>query len=127
MEGKLAMCGRAKLPLDYSEIKIKLKLDDLAPPPNWEGSWNLAPTQDMLTVVLDPLTGKRVSVKARWGLIPHWAKDPSIGAKMFNARCGVENREVFESRAAKSPQSQSVKKNETSSGILCKSGSGQFS
>jgi hypothetical protein len=40
------MCGRARLPEDYSEIKIKLKLDDLAPPPNWRGSWNLAPTQD---------------------------------------------------------------------------------
>jgi putative SOS response-associated peptidase YedK len=80
------MCGRARLPEDYSEIKIKLKLDDLAPPPNWRGSWNLAPTQDMLTIVRDSLTGRRVSVKARWGLIPHWAKDPAIGAKMINAR-----------------------------------------
>ena len=67
------MCGRAKLPLDYSEIK--LKLDDLAPPPNWPGSWNLAPTQDMLAVVRDPLTGRRVSVTARWGLIPEGGRD----------------------------------------------------
>ena len=30
--------------------------------------------------------GKRVLHLLRWGLIPHWAKDPSIGVKLNNAR-----------------------------------------
>ena len=37
------MCGRARLPNDYSEIKIELRLSDLAPAPNWRPSWNIAP------------------------------------------------------------------------------------
>jgi putative SOS response-associated peptidase YedK len=82
------VCGRARLPEDYSEIKIKLALDDLAPAPNWRGSWNLAPRQDMLTVVRNPATGKRAPIKARWGLIPSWARDAKIGDKTFNARGG---------------------------------------
>jgi len=37
------MCGRAKLPTDYSEIKIKLRFDDRWPAPNLKASWNIAP------------------------------------------------------------------------------------
>jgi putative SOS response-associated peptidase YedK len=43
------MCGRAKLPTDYSEIKIKLRFDDRWPAPNLKQSWNIAPTDPMLT------------------------------------------------------------------------------
>ena len=31
-------------------------------------------------------TGRRQLVQMRWGLIPSWAKDPSIGNRMINAR-----------------------------------------
>ena len=30
--------------------------------------------------------GVRKSVRMRWGLVPHWATDPAIGARMINAR-----------------------------------------
>jgi hypothetical protein len=36
------MCGRARLPNDYVEIKIELPLSDLAPAPNWRPSWKIA-------------------------------------------------------------------------------------
>ncbi len=78
------MCGRARLPADYSEIKIAFALGD-APAPNLMPSWNIAPTQDMLCVILDP-AGKRVAVKMRWGLIPRWAKEPKITYPAFNAK-----------------------------------------
>jgi putative SOS response-associated peptidase YedK len=45
--------------------------------------YNVAPTQSVI-VVND--TGKRQIVSMRWGLIPSWAKDLSIGNRMINAR-----------------------------------------
>ncbi len=57
-------------------------------------SWNLAPTDPVRIVVERPekqpdgSTGAPVrSLRlARWGLVPGWAKDPSIGSRMINAR-----------------------------------------
>jgi putative SOS response-associated peptidase YedK len=80
------MCGRVRLPQDYSEIKIRLRFDDRAPAPNLRASWNIAPTQDLLTAVRDPAGGARSPVLMRWGLVPSWAKDIKIGVATFNAR-----------------------------------------
>ena len=78
------MCGRARLPNDFSEIKIRLKLSVKAPAPNLRPSWNIAPTQDILAVANDSTVG-RVPKIMRWGLVPAWAKD--IGPRpLFNAR-----------------------------------------
>lgn len=79
------MCGRARLASDYSEIRIQLRLSDLAPAPNWRPSWNIAPTQDMLTVVRDPEIGRAARV-VRWGLIPSWSRDAKSKYATFNAR-----------------------------------------
>src|SRR5262245_35707754 len=46
-------------------------------------SFNVAPTQDV-AVILDD--GTRQLVSRRWGLIPSWATDPAIGARLINAR-----------------------------------------
>lgn len=51
-------------------------------------SWNIAPTT-AVPVVLERLLDGGVARQlhlARWGLIPPWAKEPGIGAKMINAR-----------------------------------------
>src|ERR1700760_4377209 len=82
------MCGRARLPNDYSEIKIRLRLGNYAAP-NLRPSWNLAPTQDMLCVVRDPDTGARKPVKMHWGLIPRWAKEPKMTYPTFNAKANT--------------------------------------
>jgi putative SOS response-associated peptidase YedK len=47
--------------------------------------YNIAPSQDV-AAVRESTTGKRELVLLRWGLVPHWAKDASIGTKMINAR-----------------------------------------
>ncbi len=92
------MCGRARLPTDYSEIRIAFKLGDAparegahhkdggpSAAPNLAPSWNIAPTQDMLCVILDG-AGRRAAVKLRWGLIPRWAKEPKMKYPTFNAK-----------------------------------------
>ncbi len=89
------MCGRARLPNDWSEIKIKLRFDDAFAAPNFKPSWNIAPTQQLLTAVRDPTTGKRKPAMMRWGLIPNWARDEKIGVSTFNAR-----EESIDSKAA---------------------------
>lgn len=72
--------------------------------------YNIAPTQQILAV-RQP-TGKEVreAVLLRWGLIPHWAKDPSIGNRMINARAETVAekpafRSAFRSRRCLVPSS----------------------
>src|SRR5260370_7492489 len=79
------MCGRVRLPTDYSEIKIRLRFDATAPAPNLAPSWNTPPTGDML-VATYTADGKCISEVMRWGLIPRWAKDIKAGYSTFNAR-----------------------------------------
>lgn len=47
--------------------------------------YNVAPT-DPVPVVRNDRSGRRVLVRARWGLLPHWAREPKQGARMINAR-----------------------------------------
>ena len=48
-------------------------------------SWNVPPGRSVLAVVADGSGGRRIS-ELRWGLVPSWARDRSIGARTFNAR-----------------------------------------
>lgn len=50
------------------------------------GRYNVAPTQEVLTVQGDAETGGRGAILARWGLVPFWAKDLKAGYRMINAR-----------------------------------------
>jgi len=76
------MCGRYTLLADEVEILkeygIGHKLDEFAP------RYNIAPGQNVLTVISDGEHNRAGYLK--WGLVPFWAKDPSIGYKMINAR-----------------------------------------
>jgi putative SOS response-associated peptidase YedK len=79
------MCGRAKLPQDVSEIKLKLDLRiDRELLDGFRPRWNAAPTTDL--PVVRSARGERSLVLMRWGLIPSWAKDKKIGASTYNAR-----------------------------------------
>jgi putative SOS response-associated peptidase YedK len=50
-----------------------------------EPNYNVAPTSDIYVIVDDP-TGVRQLDAYHWGLVPRWAKDPSVGNRMVNAR-----------------------------------------
>ena len=75
------MCGRYSLITDLGELALQFEFDrDLL---KFEPAYNVAPTQNVLTV----LGGEtRRGGFMRWGLIPHWAKNASIGSRMINAR-----------------------------------------
>ena len=91
------MCGRFVVANVGSELvgvlRVDVESDDLPEP-----SYNIAPTA-RVAIVLDsaktePPT-RRLEV-ARWGLIPSWAKDLSIGARAFNARSEeLEDKPMF--------------------------------
>jgi putative SOS response-associated peptidase YedK len=49
-------------------------------------SYNIAPSQKVLTIRLSPEAEERSLDALQWGLIPNWSKDPKIGYKTINAR-----------------------------------------
>lgn len=77
------MCGRKTLTRDMLSIIEELAVEDWEDPDNYFPSYNITPTQS--TPVLF-FSSKRLVKSMRWGLIPSWAKDTSIGAKLINAR-----------------------------------------
>ncbi|MEP7181272.1 MAG: SOS response-associated peptidase [Betaproteobacteria bacterium] len=76
------MCGRYELHSHPAAIALAF---GLAQTPELHPRYNIAPMTD-IPVVRVNATGARELVRMRWGLVPRWAKDPSIGAKMINAR-----------------------------------------
>lgn len=78
------MCGRFFLARRALEIAQALGLPMSLGADRWEPRYNIAPTQDVLTVVAHSM-GLRL-MPLRWGLIPEWAEYPAIGNEMFNAR-----------------------------------------
>lgn len=64
--------------------------------PNLPLNYNAAPTQDLPVVRHDPETRARSLDRLRWGLVPHWAKELSVGSKLINARAeGIEAKPSF--------------------------------
>ena len=79
------MCGRFTLFTSLKELTDRFGLDSF--PVNVSPSYNIAPTQPVLTVRSMPGDTKQVQADfMRWGLIPAWAKDASLGGRMINAR-----------------------------------------
>jgi putative SOS response-associated peptidase YedK len=79
------MCGRYALVVDASALIGEFELDAGAPDVTESfADYNVAPTKHMPVVVQTP--EGRAAQLARWGFLPSWAKDPSIGSRMINAR-----------------------------------------
>src|SRR5205085_9957962 len=98
-KGEPLMCGRVRLPEDYSEIKIDLKLHEVVPH-TYTPRWNVPPTE-MLPAITSK-DGKRRLEPMRWGLIPSWAKDIKMGFSTFNARAdAVASKPAFKGAWAK--------------------------
>jgi len=79
------VCGRVTLTSSAREIAEQFELESGVEVAPLEPRYNVAPSQDIATVREDT-EGRRVLSLERWGLVPHWAKDPSIGNRMINAR-----------------------------------------
>ncbi|RIJ70915.1 SOS response-associated peptidase [Nakamurella silvestris] len=103
------MCGRYAVTSDTPSMYGLFSIPE--PPTEDEGPreepsprYNIAPTT-VVPVVLERLS-KPESPEAgavmrqldqmRWGLVPSWAKDPSVGSRMFNARAeSVQEKPAF--------------------------------
>jgi len=79
------MCGRYATFLPPEAVVALFQTR--GPIPNWAPTWNMAPTRDAPVVRLHPDTGERRLDLLRWGLVPHWAKDPKSVRMTINARC----------------------------------------
>src|SRR6266852_7278261 len=80
------MCGRYRLTAKERYIRDHFGLDE---DPPWTPRWNIAPTQQIATIRQHRSEPKRIFGLMRWGLIPYWAKEPSIGLKTINALSGT--------------------------------------
>ena len=94
------MCGRYAVKKDPATLATEF---DAVPPAeldpaggDYRPDFNVAPTRQVLAVVerhprdadgnKDTDRTERSLRRMKWGLVPHWAKDPSIGSKMINSR-----------------------------------------
>ncbi|HSJ55309.1 MAG TPA: SOS response-associated peptidase [Anaerolineae bacterium] len=77
------MCGRFTLTDPDADLAEQFNLPEV---PDVQPRYNIAPTQPVAAVRLNTRNGQREMVMLRWGLIPSWAQDPEIGARMINAR-----------------------------------------
>jgi putative SOS response-associated peptidase YedK len=86
------MCGRFTITADGEIIVSEFGLPDV--PFDYRPRYNIGPTQDVLAIVKED-EGKRAGW-LRWGLVPGWADDPSVGARMINARSEtIDKRSAF--------------------------------
>ena len=76
------MCGRFSL---GATVRVG-QLFDVPDWPDVPPRYNIAPSQDVPAVVQLRETAHRQFRPLRWGLVPSWAKDRTIGARLINAR-----------------------------------------
>lgn len=77
------MCGRFSLTVCSEQISKRFNLSKV---PKIQPRYNIAPSQDIATVVQSKAGEETQFQWMRWGLVPHWAKDIKIGYKLINAR-----------------------------------------
>jgi putative SOS response-associated peptidase YedK len=81
------MCGRYRL--SRRKQIIEEHFDTVSGEEDWSLRYNIAPTQPVPVIRQNPKEPVRQLSLMKWGLIPSWAKDSSIGASMINARSGL--------------------------------------
>lgn len=87
------MCGRFVAASPPDEIARYFDVTDVAADV-LEPNYNVAPTEDVY-VVREEQERRRLDA-FHWGLVPRWAKDPSIGSRMINARSeGITEKNAF--------------------------------
>jgi putative SOS response-associated peptidase YedK len=75
------MCGCFTLRTGSAALAEQFQLADI---PDLPPRYNIAPTQEV--AVIRHTNGSNTAALLRWGLVPFWARDTAIGAKMINAR-----------------------------------------
>lgn len=112
------MCGRFTQRQPTAGLRKEFRVEEV---PGVEAQYNIAPGQNILGARQAP--GGREMTCLKWGLIPAWAKDPAIGAKLINARSETVTdkpsfREAFKRRRCIIPADGFYEWQRTASGKL---------
>ena len=78
------MCGRFVSARKRLELLEEFAATRDAVPADRDADYNVAPTKRIYTVLTHK--DERELRLVRWGLVPSWAKDTKVGARMINAR-----------------------------------------
>lgn len=95
------MCGRLTLktaPGEWGQLLLPL-VSELHLPQEFQPRYNIAPTQPLYAVASNLQPGQSSLTELRWGLVPSWATELSIGNSMINAR----HETLLEKRSFKGP------------------------
>ena len=85
------MCGRFYLAPTTAELKKTFRINDV---PDLAPRYNIGPTQ--VSVIVVGAGRDRTLRTARWGLVPPWSRDLSVGAGMFNVPAeAIDDKPVF--------------------------------
>ena len=76
------MCGRFTLALEHERLLLQYGFADVDF--TFRPRYNVAPMQESPVVAVE--NGRRIMQLMRWGLVPSWAKDETIGNRLINAR-----------------------------------------
>jgi putative SOS response-associated peptidase YedK len=75
------MCGRYRL--SRRKQMIEEYFGSVSGEDDWNPRYNIAPTQPVPVIRQNPKEPRRELSLLRWGLIPSWAKDPSVAVQMI--------------------------------------------
>ncbi|MBL8148785.1 MAG: SOS response-associated peptidase [Blastocatellia bacterium] len=77
------MCGRFTLQHSTAEVAERFEVQEIAF--QLTPRYNIAPSQQIAAIVAQTPTTRKLE-QFKWGLVPSWAKEPTIGNRMINAR-----------------------------------------
>lgn len=102
------MCGRYASSRTSDDLAEEFEVVETRIAESLEPDYNVAPTKQVHAVVERADPAERQLRALTWGLVPSWAKDPSIGNRMINARMETvaekpAYRKAFASRRALLP------------------------
>ncbi len=80
---EVIMCGRFMLISSSADIAERLCVEQTM---ELDRRYNIAPAQEIIGIALSGKNFLREMRWFRWGLVPFWAKDTSVGSKLLNAR-----------------------------------------
>ena len=87
------MCGRFVTASSPALLAERFDVDDVLVETS-EPDYNVAPRAQVM--IVRQREDRRVLSRVRWGLVPSWAKDPSVGDRMINARAeGIADKPAY--------------------------------